>query len=415
MANFWDRTSAAWDALRGRSAKMDTLELFREIFGGNTSWAGKDVTLESAIRVATALACGRVISQGIAMLPWKVHRVAGRTHDLAVDHALYDVLAVSPNTLQTSFEFVETIALHMVFAGNAYIWIPRVSGRIDQMWPFEPRWVTVRCDFAGRPTYEVKSPDGKVRATLAADEVWHLRGPSWVGHSGLDFVKLAREALGLSMALEEGQARLLAQGSRTSGVLSVEGSMSDEQYKKLRAWLEKEHEGPANAGRTMIVDRAAKWIANSMSNVDAQTVEQRKFQIEEVCRFFGVMPIMVGYSDKAATYASAEQMFIAHAVHTLGPWMTRLEKSADKFLLTAADRKAGHYTKFNEKALLRTTAKEQMESLARGVLSSILTRNEAREVLDRDPIDGGDELLAPANTFLGDPPTAGGTSGGTQR
>lgn len=384
---------------------MDSLELFREIYGGRTTWAGKPVTLQTAMQVSTALACGRVIAEGMAMLPWKVLQQRGREILPATDHWLYELLTVGPNPLQTAFEFVETAGMHLAFTGNAYVWTPRVSKRIDEMWLFEPTWVTAEYKFGEVPKFKVRSPDNSVDMTLTSDEVWHIRGPSWCSYLGLQFTELARQALGLSMALEEGQARLQSQGAKVSGVLSVEGAMTEEQEKKLRKWLEREHEGSANAWRVMIVDRAAKFTANTMTNVDAQVLDMRKFAIEEVCRFMRVNPIMVGYSDKTATYASAEQMFMAHGVHTIGPWITRLEKSADKHLLTDADRKEGYYTKFNEKALYRTTARDQMDYLARGVLSGIIVRNEARAKLDMNPLDGLDEPLAPANTFAGNPPS----------
>ena len=293
--------------------------------------------------------------------------------------------------------------MHLAFCGNAYVWTPIVSRRIDEMWLLEPGWVRVRYRWGEAPEYEVRFPDGRF-ATLGAGEIWHIRGPSWTSYIGLEFVKLARQALGLSMAIEEGQARLQSNGVRMPGYLSLDGVLQGDQYQKLRDWLAKEHEGSQNAGRPMILDRAAKWISTAMTNTDAQTLEQRRLQIEEVCRFMRVLPIMIGHADKTATYASAEQMFIAHAMYTLGPWARRLEQSADKRLLTPEERAAGYYTKLNEKALQRMTSREQMEYLARGVLTGILTRNESREKLELNPLDGLDEPLAPANTFSGNPP-----------
>lgn len=399
----WRNRVAGW--IGGQKSGDGTLELFREVFGRSDTWAGKTVNLETVMQVSAAFACARVIAEGIAMLPMKVMQMQGRQTSAAIAHPLYDKLAVAPNPLQTAFEFLEALALHLVFAGNAYVLINRVSRRIDEMWLLEPKWVTVRYRFGELPTYRVQPPDGPA-FDLTAEDVWHVRGPSWISYLGMEFIVRARQALGLSIAIEEGQARLQSQGVRLQGGLSVEGSLSEEQYKKLRGWLEKEHEGAANSGRTMIVDRAAKWFSTAMSNVDAQMIEMRKFQIEEVCRFMRVMPIMVGLSDKTATYASAEQMFIAHSVHTIGPWITRIEKSADKNLLTPADRQAGHYTKFNEKALQRMTAKDQMEFLARGTLAGIFTRNEGREKLDMNPLPGLDEPLTPSNMFMGTEPPA---------
>lgn len=392
--------------MRGRKSS-DSLEIFREIFGSWVdTWSGKDVTLTTAMQVSTALACGRVIAEGIAMLPWKVLRQQGRNILPAFDHPLYDKLAVSPNPLQSAFEFKEQAGLHLAFCGNAYVWMTYVSGRIDRLYLLEPRWVTVKYRWPELPTYEVRVDDGRAVFTLNAAEVWHIRGPSWCGYYGLEFTKLARQALGLAMAIEEGQARMQGQGVQTSGFLSVEGSLTQEQHEKLTKWIEKEHMGAPNTGRPMILDKAAKWIPQAMSNVDAQTLEQRRYAVEEVCRFMRVLPIMVGHADKTATYASAEAMFLANLVYTAGSWTARLESSGDLHLLTTADRKAGLYTKFNEKALLRMSSRDQAEFLTRLVLGGIYTRNEARAKLDENPLEGLDVPLAPSNMFANNPPDA---------
>lgn len=399
---------------RKPSSKYDSLQLFQEVYGGTPTWAGVDVSLKDAMRVSVAFAAARVISEDCAKLPWKVMQQQGRDINPARSHPLFDLLATAPNALQTSFEFVETMLLHLVFCGNSYAWPSRVSGRIDEMWLFEPAWVTVKYKFQGAPQYLIKSPDGSVSMTLEADEVWHVRGPSWASYLGLDFIQLARQALGLSIAVEQGQARLQKDGVRLPGVLSVEGSLKADQYKQLRDWLEKEHQGSENAGRPMILDRAAKWTQTAMTNADAELLGQRAFLIEEVCRFMRVLPIMVQHTDGQAGYASIEQRFIAHGVHTIQPWITRIERSADKFLLTKAERAQGYYTKFNEKALLRTTTKDQMETMARAVLTGIQTRNEGRALLDLNPLPGLDDPLTPANTFVGEPPQVTPPNSGDQ-
>lgn len=387
--------------MSGKAVGFD--ENFLAYFNLLQSWTGKHVSLETALKTSVAVACGRVISEGLAMLPWKVMRRSGRDILPAVEHPLYDKLASRPNSLQSAFEFKEQVGLHLAFCGNSYVYAPRVSMRVDELYALEPRWVTTDYKWPEPPKYLIITDAGPM--TLGPDEIWQIRGPSWCTYLGMEFVTIARQALGLSAAIEESQARLQGHGVQMPGYLSVDGKVTPEQHKKLAAWIEKEHSGSANSGRPMILDNAAKWISTAMSNVDAQTLEQRKFQIEEVCRFMRVLPIMVGHADKTASYASSEQMFLAHATYTLGPWATRLESSIDRWLLSDADRKAGYYVNLDEKALLRMTAKDQMEFLARGVLSGIIVRNEGRAKLDMNPIDGLDEPLAPANTFVGNPPS----------
>jgi HK97 family phage portal protein len=145
------------------------------------------------------------------------------------------------------------------------------------------------------------------------------------------------------------------------------------------------------------LDNGAKFTANAMNGVDAQHLETRKHQVEEVCRFLGVMPIMVGYSDKTATYASAEQMFLAHLTHCLMPWYERIQQSADVNLLTQAERQQGYYTKLIEAGLIRGDLKTQGEYFYRMVTGGVIARNEARGLMDMNPIPGLDDPLTPTN------------------
>jgi HK97 family phage portal protein len=386
--------------------------------GYNLNDAGQRVNIKTAMQVSAAMACGRVIAEGIAQLPMEVMKQtvdeqnSTRKRLPEVAHSLYDLLWTGPNDYQSAFEFKELLLMHLVFTGNAYVWVERVGGetsraRVVAMHVLEPTWVRINWEFAKKPTFVVNVPNSIEfsSTTLKFEEVWHIKGPSWCSYLGLEMFKIARMALGLSMAVEASQANLYQQGITQSGYISIDGTLQEEQQKKLRNWIEKEHTGSSNAHRPMILDRAAKWITTSMSNVDAQTEAMRNMQIEEICRFMRVMPIMVGMTRGTSQYASAEQMFLAHLVHTLGPWVTRLESSATKFLLTPVDRTKGRYVKFNEKVLHRMTAADQMNFLKGGALTGILTRNEARDDLDYNPLPGLDDPLTPVNEIAGEPPT----------
>jgi HK97 family phage portal protein len=193
-------------------------------------------------------------------------------------------------------------------------------------------------------------------------------------------------------------------GVRNSGTYSVEGTLNETQYKGLRDWITQEAAGVENSGKAMILDRGAKWLNTSMTGVDSQHLETRKFQIEEVCRHLGVNPIMVFMESKNSTYASAEQMFLAHVVHTLSPWYQRLEQSIDKNLLSAQDRKKGYYSCFVEEGLLRGDSKSTAEFLTKLTTNGIMTRNEARAKLDYNPLNGLDEPLTPLNMQIGAEP-----------
>jgi len=223
----------------------------------------------------------------------------------------------------------------------------------------------------------------------------------------MDAVRLAREAIGLSIATESAHADLHRGSARVSGLLSMRDPIGPDKFEFLSAWLDRHSESGDRAGKPIILDNDAKFTHLGMSGVDAQHLETRRHQIEEICRAFGVMPIMVGHSDKAATYASAEQMFLAHVVHTLAPWYERIEQSADLALLSAADLAAGYYTKFTPNALMRGAAKDRAEFYTKalgagGHGTAWMTPNEVRALEEMDPIEGGDSLPAGAVPGMSD-------------
>lgn len=394
-----------WFRPKPQGKGMSTLDLFREIYGGRASSAGVDVNWSRALEVSTVLACVRVIANGVAQVPFRLYRESDGDREVAASHPVYRLIYRTPNPYQTSFAFRETMMFHLLLTGNAYAWkgmvgINRDIRRLDLL---EPNRVTVERSEDGVLTY-VWRPEVGAAVRFSQDEIWHLRGPSWNGWLGMDAVKLARDAIGLSIATEQSQSERHKNGVQTSGLYSIEGELSKERFEILSAWMDRHGVGGDRAHKGLVLDGAAKFTPTEMTGVDAQHLETRKHQIEEICREFGVMPIMVGHADKTATYASAEQMFLAHVVHTLSPHYERIEQSADMSLLSEADRNAGYYTKFTPNALMRGAAQDRAgfytQALgAGGHGTAWMTPNEVRSLEDLPPIDGGDTLPSPAETM----------------
>lgn len=365
------------------------------------SRAGVVVTVQSALDVTTVLACCRVIAEGVAQVPFKLYRSTADGREVAADHPLHDLLYRQPNSWQTSFEFRETLLFHLVLCGNAFVFVNRVGSdrRIAELILIEPGRVSVTRNRDYSLSYRVTA-EGGAQEVFGQDAIWHLRGPSWNSWMGLDATRLARNAIGLAVAIEDQQAEFQKNGARTSGMIGVDDKLSPERFKLLEAFLDQYAAGGVKAGRPMIVDQGGKYIPFSMSAVDQQMLETRKHQVEEMCRAFRVMPIMIGQSDKAATYASAEQMFLAHVVHTLSPWYQRIEQSADVSLLSPAERAGGFYTKFLPNALMRGAAKDRGEfyakALGSGGSAGWMTQNEIRELEELNRHPDGDELPKPA-------------------
>jgi HK97 family phage portal protein len=391
----------------GRKA-ITAADVRAELLGLGTSKSGAKVSWKTALEVTTAFACARVIADGLAQVPFKLYREVNGNRTPATDHPLYTLLTAAPNDWQTSYEQREQLALHLVFCGDAFIWKNQVGNRIVELLPYEPNAVTVKRD-GWAIGYEVATAQGN-RVPIQAADMWHIRGPSWNGVTGLQSVKLAREAIGLALATEEHGARMFSNGAKVGGLLSTDSNLNDEQRKALRTSWQETHGGNENAYKTAVLWGGMKWTPMAMQNDQAQLIEQRRFQVEEICRAFRVLPIMLGYADKTATYASAEQMFIAHVVHTLGPWYARIEQSANINLLSAKDRAAGYYFKFMPQGLMRGAHKDRAEYFAKalgaGGAPAWMTQDEVRALDELNPM-GGDaaRLREPTNVAAKAPTT----------
>lgn len=394
-----------WSRLRGRDegkAWGETiLALLRDVYGARETSSGQAVTWKTALEVTTVLRCCYVLADGVATVPVKImQRGADGKIRHATDHPLAALIERRPNDYQNSLEFRTTLVLHLAMCGNAYVFKNRVNGRLVELLPFEPaRWrVTQRPD--GSLAYELRGESGAYSA-VPAEDVWHVRGPSWNGWMGMEAVSLAREAVGLSMATEQAHALLHKNGAQDGGLYSIDGTLTEPQHKALMALLATRGQGE-NRFKPFILDRGAKWTRMSMTGVDAQHLETRRYQVEEICRAFGVQPIMVGHSANTATYASAEQFFLHHAVHTIRPWHRLFEASIDAGLLSDDDYRAGYYSAFFDGELLRANAKDRAEVYAKALGAGggygWLTPNEVRAFDELNPKDGGDTLPVPTNS-----------------
>ena len=391
-----------FDISRGEQKAIRREDILSELAGnGVASKSGARVNWKTALQITTAFACARVIADGLAQVPFKLFRdLPNGGKVAATDHPLYDLMASKPNDHQTSYEMREQAALHLVFCGEAFIWKNQIGNRVVELLPYEPNNMTVKRD-GWNIGYEVTTENGR-RIPIPANEIWHLRGPSWDGFVGLEAIKLAREALGLALVTEEHSARMFSNGARPGGILTTEGTPKPEDRAAMRDSWQQTYGGVANAFKTALLWGGIKYEPIGMQADQAQLIEQRRFQIEEICRFARVLPIMIGHYDKSATFASAEQMFLAHVVHTLGPWYARIEQSADINLLTDKERKAGLYFKFLPQALMRGAHKDRAEYFSRalgaGGSPAWMTQDEVRQLDELNP-QGGDaaKLREPSN------------------
>ncbi len=364
------------------------------LFGQQNSRAGVSVNVDSALKVSTVFACLRVLADGIAQVPLKVYREkADGSKELAKDHPAYRLLSRRPNEWMTSFEFRQVMMFHAALLGNGCAYIGRIRDVPKELIPLVPDSSTIEQASDYTLTYRLTDRGGRT-TVLPREDVFHLRGPSWTGAAGLDALQVAREAVGLAIATEETHAALHANGTQPGGVLSVKGSLDDAARARLKESWAQYQGGLANRFKTAVLDMDSTWTPLGMKGVDAEHLDTRRFQIEEICRDLKVFPQMVGYADKTATFASAEAFFLAHVIHTLNPWIENWEQSLARDLFPDED---DIVAKFSMQGLLRGDNAARATFYASGITNGWLTRNEARRLEDLNPIEGLGEPLLPLN------------------
>lgn len=381
------------DKLFGRKATELTYDQIASLIDGNTGYqiAGVTVNHKTALQVATVLACVKVIADGCATPDLNVFRKkSDKTSELADDIPEYRLLSRRPNEYQTSFEWRRMMTIHAALTGTGLsIKVRGMNGKVRELIPIAPGNWTMHKVSRYEFKYRVFDEFGFI-GDFSHDDVFILHGVQWDFGQTLDAIKLARNAVGLSMATEKSHVDFHQNGIRASGVYSVEGNLNAEQYSALKSHLKSK----VNTGDPLIIDRNGKWTQLSMSGVDAQHVETRRLQIEEICRVYGVFPIMVMHSDKAATFASSEAFFSAHLKHTLKPWHKAWRDRLDETML---DGSGPLYTKFDVRYLTEGSTVDRAQWARAMVELGIYTRNELREEEGKDRLDGLDEPLTPLN------------------
>lgn len=384
------------DGLEQKATDVSALT-WSKLFGEDYAVkSGVSVNIDTALKTATVLSCARVLAEGVAQLPLKLYRIGqDESRELATDHPVYRLIYRRPNDWMTSFELRETMMLHAVLCKGAYAYINR-NGRKEpkELIPLVPGRCKPSQSRDYTLTYDLYDADGKLIGRVPRSDILHIRGPSWNGYEALDIVQTAREAIGLAIATEETHARLHSNGARPGGIISFDQPLGETAKQSLREAWDRAQAGTRNAFKTAVLDAGAKWQSMAMTGVDSQHIETRKFQIEEICRAFRVFPQMIGHTDKTATFASAEAFFLAHVVHSLGPWIERWEQSIARDLLEDDLRLQA---KFSVQGLLRGDAASRAEFYANGIVNGYFTRNEVRRWEELNPLDGLDEPLVPLN------------------
>lgn len=360
--------------------------------------AGIFVDPDSAMQSAVVWACVRVIAETIAALPWHVYRQIGETRE-RVRNDIEWLLHMQPNPEVNAFTFREVQIAHALLRGNAYAEIER-NGRGDPawLWPLHPDRVQPLRLPSGDLVYRVRQTT-RESIDLPARDVLHFKGLGFDGISGYSVIRLAAQSIGLGLAMEQFGASFFGNGAAASGVLEHPGRLSPDAHSNLRTSLEKGFRG-VRALRPMILEEGMKWHQMSIAPEEAQFLESRRFQTAEICRWFRVPPHMVQDLERA-TFSNIEHQGIEFVQHTIVPWARRLEMECDIKLFGAINR-GTVYTRLDINGLMRGDIKSRYDAYAVGRQWGWLSANDIRTLEDLNPVDGGDEYLAPMNMVPAD-------------
>lgn len=353
---------------------------------GLATKSGVQVSVSSALQVTAFYRAVLVIAEGVAQLPVEIYRrlPSGRGAEPALDHPLYDVLRHEPFEGMDSMSFWRTMLMHAVATGNGIAYKNVLNGELRELIPVRPESVGIDLHpLTMRPTFNITFEDGRY-AQVGPGEVFHLRGPSWSHYRGLDPSVVGREAIGLAQATEEAHSRLHKNSVRPSGTLTTDKSLNQTDIDLLREMWTSVYAGPENIAKPAVLANGLKWESMRMTGVDAEHLDTRKLQIEEVARLLGVFPIMLGHAgDQTPTFASADAFLEAHVRYTLQPWIRAVISAIEVQLLTREERRDGYHCRIDASELLRGSLKDRTEyyKAALGTNSSPgwLRPNEIRE------------------------------------
>lgn len=369
------------------------------LFGGTTS--GKTVNEFTAMQTTAVYSCVRILSEALASLPLHVYRYTATGKERVYDHSLYHILHDEPNSEMTSFVFRETLMSHLLIWGNAYAQIIRDgAGRVVALYPLLPNKMEVWRDKSGEIFYtysrtsDENYKDGPVR--LRRQDVLHIPGLGFDGLLGYSPIAMAKNAVGMTIACEEYGASFFANGANPGGVLEHPGVLKDP--KKVRDSWNDVYRGSNNAHKVAVLEEGMKYQQIGIPPEEAQFLETRKFQINEIARLYRIPPHMVGDLEKSS-FSNIEQQSLEFVKYTLDPWVIRWEQALQRSLFLPKE-KTEYFLKLNVDGLLRGDYQSRMNGYSIGRQNGWLSSNDIRLLEDLNPIpeeEGGNLYLINGN------------------
>ena len=368
----------------GVPISLTTGTFWEEWFG--TSSSGKVVTADKAIQLSAVWACVRLLSESISTLPLKIYvRQPDGSRKAATDHPAYSILCRRPNSEMTPSRFMLMVVASICLRGNAFIEKKFIANRLVSLVPLLPQNMVVKRLTTGALEYKY-TENGNERV-IPVKNIMHIRGFGLDGVCGMMPMNTGRDVIGSAMAVEESAAKIFEQGLQSSGFLSAENALSDEQRERLRGYMAS-FTGSKNAGKIMVLEGGLKYQGVTMNPEDAQMLESRAFSIEEICRWFRVPPFMVGHTTKQSSWASSlEGMNLQFLTHTLRPLLVNIEQEIGRCLLDSDDEV---FAEFSVEGLLRADSAGRAAYYTSALQNGWMSRNDVRRLENMPPIEGGE-------------------------
>ena len=370
--------------LEGRVHPSNPSYWVSKLFGGGAvTHTGKVVTAESSLTVSAVYAAVRLLAETVGSIPLITYerlQPRGKKRDLT--HRLYKPLHDQPNRWQTSMEWREMMQAHATLRGDAYSREVVTNEFGFELIPLHPDRVTPHKGPPGAIFYEFRPLKGGTEIILQ-DEMFHLKGLSSNGIVGISPIALARESIGLSMAAEEVGARLFGNSSVPKGVLQHPNKLGVKAYERLKESWEERHKGLQNSNKVAILEEGMEWKQVGLTAEDSQFLQTRKFQVEEVARWFNIPPHMLRQLDRA-TFSNIEQQSLEFVTYSIRPWLVRWEQVILRDLYVGRESET-HFTEFLVEGLLRGDFKTRWEGYAIGKQNGILNADEIRALENLNP------------------------------
>lgn len=363
-------------------------------FGGPYSpaagHAGEVVSASSTMALSAVWACSHLVSGTISSLPFEVHRPApGGSSNVDERHPLHRVIYESPNYDQTALDFWDYVNLSIELWGNGYAQVERARGAVTALYPIHPEAITVRRLYNGALEYRWTRDN---RSYVGTDrDVLHIRGPGGDPLGGMSTLQFGRQAFSSALAADRAAAGMFANGLRPSAVIKFKEWLNEAQRSVIEAKLIDKYMGAMNSGRPFIAEGGVEYQQLSISPEDAQMLETRQFSVEEICRYFGVPPVMIGHAGGSTAWpTSVEQQGLIFQKFTLRRRIKRIEQAVAKQLLSAEDRAARVSARINMEALLRGDSASRSAFYQTMTQIGAMTINEVRGRENLPPVEGGE-------------------------